>query len=124
MYLSIVECVEKEAVEGLTIDPASLYCAFEQVRDGRKAKGTRYPLPLLLTLLLLGKLAGATGINGIVDWVNERAGWVRPQLNCPTRLPTNSSYSRTFAPCHAEPNSTVLALVPRNTRCPQAVSTE
>ena len=49
MYLSIFASVEKEAVEGLGIDPASLYRAFEQVRDGRKAKGKRYPLPLLLT---------------------------------------------------------------------------
>src|SRR5260370_28201626 len=111
MYLSIVECVEKEAVEGLTIDPASLYCAFEQVRDGRKAKGTRYPLPLLLTLLLLGKLAGETGINGIVDWVNERAGWLRRQLNWPRRFPTNSTYSEALARCDAEQIATVIASV-------------
>jgi hypothetical protein len=55
------------AAQALSIDPASLYCAFEQVADGRKQKSKRYPLPLLLTLLLLGKLAGETTINGIVD---------------------------------------------------------
>ncbi len=47
MYLSIFE--SGEAVEALSIDPASLYSAFEQVRDGRKQKGKRYPLPLLLS---------------------------------------------------------------------------
>ena len=67
MYLSIFETGEKVAAEGLNIDPASLYCAFEQVTDGRKKKGKRYPLPLLLSLVLLGKLAGETTINGIVD---------------------------------------------------------
>src|SRR5260370_42072321 len=55
MYLSIFESGQKVAVEALTIDPASLYCAFEQVADGRKQKGKRYPLPLLLTLLRLQK---------------------------------------------------------------------
>jgi hypothetical protein len=67
MYLSIFESGEKVAAEGLSIDPASLYSAFGQVRDGRKQKGKRYPLPLLLTLLMLGKLAGETSVNGIVD---------------------------------------------------------
>jgi hypothetical protein len=67
MYLSIFESGDDGAAEALSIDPASLYCAFEQVRDGRKKKGKRYPLPLLLTVLMLGKLAGETTVNGIVD---------------------------------------------------------
>jgi len=91
MYLSIVEDGEKVAAEALTIDPASLYSAFEPVRDGRKQKGKRYPLPLLLTLLMLGKLAGETMVNGIVDWIKERQGWLRGQLNWPKRFPTNST---------------------------------
>ncbi len=62
MYLSIVESGETGAVAALTIDPASLYSAFEQVTDGRKQKGKRYPLPFLLTLLMLGKLAGETTV--------------------------------------------------------------
>jgi hypothetical protein len=97
MYLSIFESGEPEAAEGLSIDPASLYRAFEQVADGRKKKGKRYPLPLLLTLLLLGKLAGETSVNGIVDWINERQGWLRGQLNWPKRFPTNSTYSPRIA---------------------------
>jgi hypothetical protein len=67
MYLSIFESGEPGREEALSIDPASLYSAFEQVTDGRKRKGKRYPLPLLLTLLMLGKLAGETTVNGIVD---------------------------------------------------------
>jgi hypothetical protein len=34
-------------------------------------------LPLLLTLLLLGKLAGETSVNGIVDWIKERQTWCK-----------------------------------------------
>ena len=74
-------------------DPASLYRAFEQVKDGRKAKGKRYPLPLLLTVLLLGKLAGEKSINGIVDWVKERKSLLKQQLNWPKGFPVNSTCS-------------------------------
>jgi hypothetical protein len=35
MYLSIFESGEPGAAEGLSIDPASLYRAFEQVTDAR-----------------------------------------------------------------------------------------
>src|SRR5260221_14102109 len=108
MYLSILASAEEVAAEALTIDPASLYSAFEQVADGRKKRGKRYPLPLLLTLLLLGKLAGETTVNGIVDWVNERQAWLRSQLNWPKRFPTNSTSSEALARCDAQQIVTVV----------------
>lgn len=111
MYLSIVESGETGAAQALTIDPASLYSAFDQVTDGRKQKGKRYPLPLLLTLLMLGKLAGETTINGIVEWIKERQGWLRRQLNWPKRFPTNSTYSEALARCDAEQVVTAVANV-------------
>jgi predicted transposase YbfD/YdcC len=111
MYLSIFASGEPGAGEALTIDPASLYSAFEQVKDGRKKKGKRYPLPLLLTLLMLGKLAGETTVNGIVDWIKERQGWLRAQLNWPKRFPTNSTYSEALARCDAQQLVTVIASV-------------
>ena len=91
MCLTMFENVEKAVAQGLIIDPDSLYSAFEQVTDERKKKGKRSPLPLLLTLLLLGKLAGETTVNGIVDWVKERQAWLRAQLQWPKRFPTNST---------------------------------
>src|SRR2546425_246749 len=111
MYLTMFESVEKAATQGLVIDADSLYSAFEQVTDGRKKKGKRYPLPLLLTLLLLGKLAGETTVNGIVDWIKERQAWLRSQLNWPKRFPTNSTYSEALARCDAEQIVTVIANV-------------
>ncbi len=111
MYLSIFETGEEVAAEAVSIDPASLYSAFEQVADGRKRKGKRYPLPLLLTLLMLGKLAGETSVNGIVDWIKERQGWLRVHLNWPKRFPTNSTYSEALACCDAQQIVTVVANV-------------
>jgi predicted transposase YbfD/YdcC len=109
MYLSIFETGEEVAPEAVSNDPASLYRAFEQVADGRKKKGKRYPLPLLLTLLLLGKLAGESSVNGIVDWIKERQGWLRAQLNWPKRFPTNSTYSEALARCDGQQIVSVMA---------------
>src|SRR5438270_8168765 len=124
MYLSIFDSGEKAVAQGLSIDPASLYSAFEQVTDGRKKKGKRYPLPLLLTLLMLGKLAGETTVNGIVDWVKERQGWLRCQLNWPKRFPTNSTYSEALARCDAQQLVTVIASVLLKARAVEQCGTE
>ena len=124
MYLTMFESVEKVVAQGLIIDPDSLYSAFEQVRDGRKKKGKRYPLPLLLTLLMLGKLAGETTVNGIVDWVKERQGWLRCQLNWPKRFPTNSTYSEALARCDAQQLVTVIASVLLKARAVEQCGTE
>ena len=124
MYLSIFESGETGAAEALSIDPASLYRAFEHVTDGRKKKGKRYPLPLLLTLLMLGKLAGETSVNGIVDWIKERHGWLRCQLNWPKRFPTNSTSSEALARCDAEQIVTVIASVLLKARAVEQGGTE
>src|SRR5437588_2876142 len=124
MYLSIFESGDKGAAEALTIDPASLYRSFEQVADGRKKKGKRYPLPLLLPLLLLGKLAGETSVNGIVDWIKERQTWLRGQLNWPKRFPTNSTYSEALARCDAQQLVTVVANVLLKARAVEQCGTE
>lgn len=111
MYLTIFEQIDKAEMEALITAPESLYHAFEQVRDGRKAKGKRYPLPLLLTLLLVKKLAGETKVSGIIEWINERQGWLRAHLDWPKRFPVHSTYSEALAGCDAEQIVTVLAQV-------------
>src|SRR5947209_7492015 len=97
MYLTIFDEVDQSGPELGAIDGASLYSEFEKVKDGRGEKGKRYPLPLLLTLLLLGKLAGETTINGIVDWIKERKDALKRQFDWPKRLPVNSTYSHALA---------------------------
>jgi hypothetical protein len=79
--------------ESLVIDEASLYKAFEQVRDGRKKKGKRYPLAFILTLILLGKMAGETSLKGIVEWVQERNEKLKQLLSWPKSFPVSSTYS-------------------------------
>ncbi len=109
--LSIFDAGE-QAGQGLrVIDPASLYSAFEQVKDGRKAKGKRYPLPFVLTVLMLGKLAGEKSIKGVVDWVKERKSLLKQQLNWPKGFPVNSTYSEALAHCDGQEVAQALAQV-------------
>src|SRR5579884_4149968 len=93
------------------IDGASLYQAFEQVKDGRKARGKRYPLALLLTLIMLGKLAGEKTISGIRDWIAEREKELKVQLNWPKRFPVQSTYDEALAKCSGEEVAQVIAQV-------------
>src|SRR5947209_9451555 len=102
MNLTIFEQGAQLDQETLAIDPASLYRAFEQVKDRRQARGKQYPLALLLTLLMLGEMAGERSTNGIVDWVKERKQWLRQQLKWPRNFPVNSTYTNALAQCHAQ----------------------
>jgi predicted transposase YbfD/YdcC len=62
------------------IDTLSVYRAFEQVQDGRQKRGVRYSVALILTLIVLGKLAGMTTLVGIAEWVRLRAEWLSEVL--------------------------------------------
>src|SRR6266550_8450063 len=98
--------------ESLTIDTASLYQAFEQVKDGRGRKGKRYPLAFILTLIMLGKMAGETTIEGIIDWINERKKEIKRLLNWPKGFPTNKTYTDTLAKCdHQEIAKTITKVI-------------
>ena len=60
---------------------------------------------------MLGKLAGETTVNGVVDWIKERQAWLRCQLNWPKRFPTNSTSSEALARCDAQQIVTAVANV-------------
>ena len=76
----------------MKIAPDSSYCAFKQVRqDGHKTKGKRmFHYSYLLTLVLVGKLAGETKVSGIIkrvekgradpaQWKSESFGYTIPE---------------------------------------------
>lgn len=98
--LTTFDPVKQLGKNALEIDPASLYQAFENVKDRRGKKGKRYPLALILTLILLGKAAGETTIEGIIDWTNEREKQLRTLLQWPKAFPSNWAY--TNALCHCD----------------------
>src|SRR2546422_9973628 len=99
MHLSTFDQAEQVSQEALAIDAASLYRAFEQVKDGRGKKGKRYPLAFLLTLLMLGKMAGETKIEGIIDWIDERRNEIKKLLNWPKSFPSESTSTYALTKC-------------------------
>ncbi len=111
MYRTIFDEIEQASEGLLAKDAASLYCAFEHVKDGRKAKGKRYPLAFILTLILLGKMAGEKTISGTIDWIKERKNLLKKQLNWPKGFPVNSTYSEALAKCDGKEVAQVIAQV-------------
>jgi hypothetical protein len=62
------------------VEAGSLYAALHGVTDGRAQRGRRYEAALVVTLLLLAKLAGEQSLSGIAQWVRLRAAWIRAHL--------------------------------------------
>lgn len=58
----------------------SVYQALEKLTDTRRAQGKRYSLALLLTCILLAKLAGETTLQAITEWVRLRGDWLQQVL--------------------------------------------
>ncbi len=49
-----------------------LLAALEDVRDPRRARGKRYPLPYLLLFTVLALLSGARSYRGIITFLDQR----------------------------------------------------
>jgi predicted transposase YbfD/YdcC len=62
------------------IEALSVYQAMQQLEAKRKSKGKRYWLALMLTLVLLAKMAGETTLQAIADWVRYRSAWLQHTL--------------------------------------------
>ena len=68
--------------------PNSLQAAFEQIPEGRKAKGRLYPQPLMLSLMTLSKLCGYHAYAEMARFVRNHPyvlpllGFTRPDLPC------------------------------------------
>lgn len=58
----------------------SVYQAMQQLTDKRGKHGKRYSLALMLTFMLLAKMAGATTLLAIADWVRFRGTWLQEVL--------------------------------------------
>jgi len=77
-YNTLVSEEEEQRLSRVPL--TALYEALGQVKDGRKKRGCRYSLALLLTLLLLARLAGETELRGAAHWIKLRKGWIIEHL--------------------------------------------
>lgn len=60
----------------------SLYEALQALPDPRRGQGKRYELALLLSLLVLAKLAGKTTMSGATEWIRHRGRRLPNTLDC------------------------------------------
>ena len=58
--------------EGIVFNLGELMAEMERLTDKRKARGKRYALPYLLSLILLAKLAGENTPKGMTEWIKLR----------------------------------------------------
>lgn len=124
MNITIFDQVEQVDQNILEIDAASFYRAFEQVKDGRNPKGKRYPLAFLFTLILLGKMAGETKMNGIIDWIAERKHELKKLLNWPKDFPVEKTYRDALAKCDHREVTRAIAQVLVKARAVEQCGTE
>lgn len=107
-YITLEEAMEQVGWD-LQIDARSVYQACEQIEDGRHKRGVRYGVALILTLIVLGKVAGMTSLAGIAQWVRLRAGWLSKVLpHARSSFPCAATYSNVLRTVDAEQVTQVL----------------
>jgi predicted transposase YbfD/YdcC len=68
-----------------------------RVKDGRKRRGIRYRLEVILVLFILAKLCGENKVYGIAEWVQLRSEYLIDALDLKLKrncLPHHSTYRR------------------------------
>lgn len=73
-YNTLTSAIARDA-DGVVFDVKSLYARLQTIPDGRKRRGRRYELAVMLVGALLAKLAGEDEPTGIAEWVQLRGAW-------------------------------------------------
>jgi len=80
-------------VDGVVFDLGALRARLDRLSDTRKARGKIYPLSLLLTWVILAKLAGEDKPSGIAEWVRLRQQALVEAFKCKhNRSPCLNTY--------------------------------
>jgi predicted transposase YbfD/YdcC len=109
MNYTTFEEAMKQAGLPVEVDVFSVYRAFEQIQDGRHKRGVRYRSALILTLIVLAKLAGMTTLAGIAEWVRLRAAWLKQVLPNPREsFPCAATYCNVLRTLDAQQVTQVL----------------
>jgi predicted transposase YbfD/YdcC len=88
---------QTEQPKARMINVTHLLDYLKRVQDGRKRRGIRYRLDIILGLFILAKLCGENKVYGIADWVQLRSEYLIEVLNLQLkrrRLPHHSTYRR------------------------------
>lgn len=77
--------LESNHTEALAFDIADLAARLERLQDTRDRRGKIYPLGMILTLVILAKLAGEDKPSGIAEWIRLRRDAFVSLFNCKHR---------------------------------------
>ena len=64
--------LDTQLEDGFTFNVSELEVYLRRIPDSRKARGKIYPLSMLLTMIILAKLAGEDKPSAITDWIKLR----------------------------------------------------
>ena len=79
----------------IVFDVGSLYAHLQGMQDRRKPRGIRYPLAILLVMMVMAKLCGEDTPSGIAEWVKHRAEQFIEMLKLNRKsMPHHSTYRR------------------------------
>lgn len=107
-YMTLEEALEQAGLP-VEVDALSVYRAFEHIQDGRHKQGVRYSSALILTLIVLAKLAGMTSLAGRAEWVRLRAEWLKQVVPNPREsFPCAATYSNVVRTLDAQQVTQVL----------------
>ena len=66
--------------EAIVFELTSLYAWLLKLTDRRKRRGIRYPLALILLMVILAKLGGEDGPKGMAEWLRHRSEFLVSHL--------------------------------------------
>jgi predicted transposase YbfD/YdcC len=82
----------------IVLDLGAIYRQFQTLADGRKRRGLRYPLAVLLTIAVLAKLSGYAQVAAIADWARARADALADLFELARRsMPHEATWTRVFS---------------------------
>lgn len=85
----------EEAKEAFAFDVGSLYERLGELEDKRDPRGVRYPLAVVLIIVVLAKLAGEDEVLGIAEWAKHRVDYLAKALGLKReQMPHEVTYSR------------------------------
>ena len=76
---------------------SEIVCHFEQLEDPRSTINRHHPLPSVLTISLMGVLAGADGPTGISRWAVARKDLLVQALDLPHGVPSRDVIRRVLS---------------------------
>ena len=115
MNYSMLEEARELAGWSKESEALSIYQTLGKIEDRRGKKGKRYGLALLLTCVLLAKMAGETTLQAIAEWIRFRSDWLQEVLpDTRATFPCAATYSNTLRTVNqAELNQELMDLLTR-----------